>query len=567
MLIAASLSPWLRADGIVLPPLAAPAVTMPDQRALLVWHEKEHQETLVIESRFIGPGHDFAWVVPLPSKPTIEAATPGTLPTLASLFRPRFVDLAGYVAFWVALLAPLALCFIFPSAERKFRLMFGGVLSISMILALIASVFSPSWLEAVIAGGSVFAWLRWHSSIFGATGVLLAILTSMFLLYLIFPQIGLQGGSAGTPSAAAKIETDHTIVDGNDLTVLSGGGPDGIAQWLRDHQFALPAAAESVIADEVRAGGYFAAVKMHREDESSGEAAPTPLVFTFQTPTPVYPMALTGAGATKPLSVELFVFGDSRAEADGLEARYVENVVPERFPDWFNDWGVNYPNSSGMMFFGRWSVQLNHPALRKLCSDCSAVTLLAGTLTPAQMTRDLAIRLKPFDSRVRPAEFSARDGLALAFLAITALLVLIAPVVRWQWRGEDPPARVGRGIILAALALGASVWLAVPTVPTVSGNEEASAYDRMEAMSSQFKETAAKLPPNDTNLPALRKAIGPALVTYARTRGWPEPKESDSPGNYTFLKLPGGAWRLIWIDDFGRQGFWSKDDAAPPQSP
>jgi hypothetical protein len=31
------LAAGLRADGIVLPPVAAPTVTMPDQRALLVW--------------------------------------------------------------------------------------------------------------------------------------------------------------------------------------------------------------------------------------------------------------------------------------------------------------------------------------------------------------------------------------------------------------------------------------------------------------------------------------------------------------------------------------------------
>ena len=76
-----------RADGKVLPPvLVAQEIEMPDQRALLAW--KDGVETLVIESSFVGEGTDFAWVVPLPAKPEVEAATRGTLPSVAALMLP-----------------------------------------------------------------------------------------------------------------------------------------------------------------------------------------------------------------------------------------------------------------------------------------------------------------------------------------------------------------------------------------------------------------------------------------------------------------------------------------------
>lgn len=68
------------ADGKFFPPTALPAnVTIPDQRALI--HFTNGIERLVIETRFVGEGTNFAWVVPLPSQPVIEAATTGLFPT------------------------------------------------------------------------------------------------------------------------------------------------------------------------------------------------------------------------------------------------------------------------------------------------------------------------------------------------------------------------------------------------------------------------------------------------------------------------------------------------------
>lgn len=79
------LSSWrLQADGKVFSPTAVPTeVRIPDQRALLSW--SNGVERLVIETRFVGAGTNFAWVVPLPSRPVVEPASRGLFPTLLHL--------------------------------------------------------------------------------------------------------------------------------------------------------------------------------------------------------------------------------------------------------------------------------------------------------------------------------------------------------------------------------------------------------------------------------------------------------------------------------------------------
>jgi hypothetical protein len=78
------------ADGKVLSHQPAMAeATIPDQRALICW--SNGVERLVIETRFAGDGTNFAWIVPLPSQPEIEAATPGVFATLAFQLRPPVV--------------------------------------------------------------------------------------------------------------------------------------------------------------------------------------------------------------------------------------------------------------------------------------------------------------------------------------------------------------------------------------------------------------------------------------------------------------------------------------------
>src|ERR1051326_5694263 len=88
LLAACTLTPARRAaaDGKVYAPVAVAAQpVIPDQRALICY--SNGVERLVIETRFFGPGTNFAWVIPLPAKPLVEQASVGLFPTLDYLFR------------------------------------------------------------------------------------------------------------------------------------------------------------------------------------------------------------------------------------------------------------------------------------------------------------------------------------------------------------------------------------------------------------------------------------------------------------------------------------------------
>lgn len=77
------------ADGKVFSRAIAVKTTIPDQRALI--HYADGTETLVIETSFIGAGTNFAWVVPVPSTPKVEAVSPALFQSLEFNFKPLLI--------------------------------------------------------------------------------------------------------------------------------------------------------------------------------------------------------------------------------------------------------------------------------------------------------------------------------------------------------------------------------------------------------------------------------------------------------------------------------------------
>jgi hypothetical protein len=493
-------APALRADGIVLPQVAAPAVTMPDQRALLVWYEKEQTETLVIESRFVGQGRDFAWVVPLPSKPEITPATRGTLPTLEALFRPALAPRWGFAPVAAVLLIPLALLYLGYGAQSFSR---------GLLVTLIC---------VVLAG-------------------------------ITFPTVGSIGAGVGGPMVTG-VSVERSTVGDYDVAVLSGESAGGITQWLRENKFALPTAAEPVVAEHARAGGFFAAVRLRRAQDAAEPTAPAPLVFTFKTPHPVYPMKLTGSGATGPLEVELFVFGDAQAEADGLRMMACAPVAGYESRE---ARGIERPDPTG-------ALTLSHPALRELCKSTTVGTRLRGILSPAEMTRDLTIRWQPFSGPVGMMKISEAEAWWRSWLAATGVLVGAAIFAAWRWWGEAPPWQFTAKALLAATALGGAVWLLLPSVPTTFGSFR---HGRLrELYSDPFSRAVRELRPAERTEARVREKFHQAL---AETKYLPSPlpREGDAPGEYSFSQLPDGAWRLVWIAENGQEVFVPDMDEKP----
>jgi hypothetical protein len=540
LLFPVCLAATLLADGIVIPPVGAAPVTMPDQRALLVWHEKEQTETLVIESRFTGSGHDFAWFVPLPSKPDITPATRGTLPTAAALFRVKLANLADYGPLLIAWIAPWALFVIFLGGTGRQFIRQGWVLiAPTVVLAATGSRFVVSMIGLAIvwrlAGGTA---KDWSGTI--ARGVL----TIIGILLILLPAILIPLGVAGSPVGSSAVEVERSIVGDYDVAVLAGGEEGAVARWLHDNHFTLPTTAELVVAEHARAGGYFAAIKLRRTDDTTQPVAPAPLVFTFKTPQAVYPMKLTGAGATRPLAVELYVFGAGQANVDGLKVESCEQAVVRESQDW------------QMVSASRYI--LAHPELVKLCGESTVATRLTGTLSPAQMTQDLPIHWQPFIEPVVPGRYSQSDTACLGGLMATAGLLLGALLLvpgRKRWGSDGFPASrmpliLGVAVVLASITAGAGVWFALSSVQELPFMVPRPSTAGADAL---FKQVGQQLAPGEMTEDRLHRSFQQALEQSARSHGMNPPVESDSPGNYMIRPLPGGHWRLVWYGVNGEE--------------
>ena len=77
------------ADGKIFARVAAVPVITPDQRAMLYF--SNGVERLVVETSFIGEGTNFAWVVPLPSAPNIEAVSTNFFGYLNMAYQPELI--------------------------------------------------------------------------------------------------------------------------------------------------------------------------------------------------------------------------------------------------------------------------------------------------------------------------------------------------------------------------------------------------------------------------------------------------------------------------------------------
>jgi hypothetical protein len=327
------------ADGMVIPTVAYPAkITIPDQRALICF--SNGTERLVIETRFTGAGTNFAWVVPLPGQPVIEEATTGLFPTLQYLFRPKIIhDVPRY---WLGILVTLGLIYLFRFVLKH------------------------------ASNGFVF----------------LLYLLLVFFAALVLPGLSsakTKGMASGSSAQAVSI-LDRKLVGVFETTTITSHDAKALQTWLSQNGYAVPTNAESVIASYVKDGWVFVATKVRRDKSDNETSTPHPLSFTFKTDKPVYPIRLTGVD-NGPLSVELYVFGPSRAEALHFQ---VERCTRPNYP---------LPPPRDSYLWQPWSPEtlvIVHPLLRKWANDSPAVTKLTATLSPADMRKDIWINWTPF---------------------------------------------------------------------------------------------------------------------------------------------------------------------------
>jgi hypothetical protein len=494
-----------RADGIVLPPVLVPQqVTMPDQRALLAW--KDGVETLVIESAFVGKGTDFAWVVPLPSKPEVFPATRGTLPAAVALMQPTLAE-PWPEELWIAAAALLGIGFV-------------------------TLVIGWRWLNKT----TMLRFLGY-------------VLLGLMLVVIFIPSVGKVGQSLPAGVLPGGITVERHQVGDYDVAVLSGTAGDGVVPWLEANGFALGAAAKKVTTEHTTAGGWFVASRVRRDFAQSGRSVPAPLAFRFAAKDAFYPMRLTGAGAEQSLTVELVVFGPSRAEVAGLATRSTAPLShKEPQAQKGGPWG-------GLQAID--SRTLSHPELTRWTQGTVVATWLRGKLSPKEMQADLPVRWT--GSRVASGiNAHTQDDAWLKAALLTGLICFVSSLAVGVTYGNSVPTKKWvRLVALVALTSGATLRALTPTVavtkhrPSVALKSDGRQV--VEAAGYAIKDLPGTAS-DEMVQAAFSKVLGEFMKDY--TIG-------DAPGEVTLHKLPNGNWRVWFFNAYGQPQFLEDNDVVP----
>lgn len=536
LLVVLALAPLAAADGKIF--AASRVITsIPDQDALIYF--RDGVQTLAIETRFIasatagasrggsgarsgarageGDSTDLAWVVPVPGSggtPVVSAASRGLFPTLRAISQPRVV--ATTDGLW-RLAAPLSLLFLVPCCLR--------LRAVNLVLLTLLMCFLA----------------------------IIGLLPSLGRARSALPDAGSGGVRILDRSFVGAFEVS---IIAPDPTVPSTGAAARLAAWLREHGYALDAGVEPILADYASRGWVFVATRLRTPDEPGGRRlAPHPLVVTFRTPEPVYPLVLTGS-AGDPLTVDLYIFGEGLAEADGFRP---VRCAPADF--------IAQPDRLSR----RWlapagSLQVAHDDLRRLVPASATFTRLSATLSPEQMRRDAVIRFGParqFGGVVYSFDAAAATAVDRAALALLACSIALAVVMALTRAG---PARGRAGAataMVAAAAVGLGWYLALPKAPTerIGRSHRTALYDVQMA----GEEALADLADARRADPAMRPTVEwvRARVQHSlaglrdryRSDHPPTiagPIEEDSPFNYQVRE--GAApetVELIWFDALG----------------
>ena len=316
------------ADGTVFVQGMA-KVRIPDQSALITFDGKT--ERLVIETAVEGKGTEFAWVVPVPSMPKVEAATPGLFPTLRMITGPRVV---GYESDWF--LAPVL--------------------------------------------GLVIGLLIWLASYTRRLTTALAIfLIALFLIGLLVPAFATarEAGASSQPLAPNRVEVlERKIVGLYETATISGADGQKIAGWLNSNGFKVVTGAQGALTQYAKEGWMFVAARLRRESAEAGRFNPHPLCFTFAASRAVYPLRLTGID-NGPVAVDLYVAGNEEAVAAPFTRQRAGRL--------------DIAASSKQDDF----IPMSHEVLQSYCKGFSAMTLLSATLSPEKTKDDLYLTWKP----------------------------------------------------------------------------------------------------------------------------------------------------------------------------
>lgn len=349
--------------------------TIPHQRAIIGWNPPT--QTLAIDTAFVGEGEDFAWLVPLPSRPDISPLTPGVFEAAAAITAPR-VNTDRYVNIFLSLAMFLTIAF----------------------------------------GFLLFVHFKYQEANKSAANRISVI--SMFLIFLFiylpfgfFPDTVTPRG-LGTSADASADDPSVTVHSRShagvyDTAVLQARTATDLLDWLNQEGFHAPQDVEPVVQNYIEQGWVFAAARVStnnntnnitqqqtnnssttQADPQHNRHRPHPLLFTFETDRPVYPMALTAVGNT-PIQLDLYILADGSPRTPNLTTK--RSMTPSR---------AN-PNEPSILVNKKYNTRdlnsnprLVHEELDDISLGRANITHLSGTLSPAQQTKDIYLNIGQF---------------------------------------------------------------------------------------------------------------------------------------------------------------------------
>jgi hypothetical protein len=360
-------------------------VDVPAQRGLVIVDEACERESLVVQPVVAAGASataDLAWVIPVPAKPEVRATGRNIFGELRYAASPEVVstsELTPIVAAWL-IAAACALAVYFRARALT------GCLGVGLALFAAIAVALPGTIESRGRG----------------------------------------------PSHGADVTVHERKRAGVfDVTVLSGRSGGGVLEWLRSSGFAVGDAALPVLERHVEMGWFFVGATVARDAGASSVLTPLRLDFAIEKGRPFYPLALTGAGASGPLDLELWTAAPGRLGHPALRTRQsftLEGHDLERLRARPSLAGVPFPAGP----------------LR--------LTEMRAKLEPAAMREDLSLVMGGGELRTRLFAPEVR----WVTLALVVLSVPLALSV-WVLRREGEPRRgVGARLLVGALALA---WL------------------------------------------------------------------------------------------------------------
>ena len=264
------------ADGIVFAK-AAPTTT-PDQRAMLQF--SNGVERLVIETSYIGSGTNFAWVVPLPANPKVEAVSTNFFEYLNLAYQPRLVWHDEELWLWVGFLL-----ITFPITTGIW-----------------------AWRRKGLSG------MLWWLGLNGGAFICLTAIVPCFVV----------ARATSAPVAAGSVEVREPATRWDlrhgDAGRDQRGGAGGVAEGQRIHD----ATALPILSSYATQGWVFVRPPSIAKTESDGGDRPHPLGFTFNTAKPRVSLAVDGGGKPGVVKLNCSLSDQAGWKYRGLKSSIVE---------------------------------------------------------------------------------------------------------------------------------------------------------------------------------------------------------------------------------------------------